>query len=282
MTSGTRVKILSIVALTILVALSGCISISSNSSAANSKVFNIGLGEPVTSANPFVGIYDSDYLFYSYVYDQLMFPNEDGVPTPNLAMSWWHMNGSLASAFGSDFSALTYHKNPSDWPEGSIWEYNLTQNVFWNDGVSFTADDVVYTIKIQTGAGYINYWAYQPYTKWIECCEKINDYKVRIFFADHSTHEPVPVAWGASISIPIMPKHMFSMYPDSYIAQSWTGVPAIGTGPFMGTPSLLNELIAQDFITLVKNPYYDFTESSVRKGLGGVYDRTNEIDILIM
>jgi ABC-type transport system substrate-binding protein len=282
MTSDSRAKTLYIVAIIFLFVLSGCISISTDSSAADPKIFTMGLGEPVTSANPFVGIYSSDYLFYSYIYDYLMFPNEDGVATPNLASSWWFMNGTMAAAMGSDFSTLTHNNTPSDWPLGSIWEYNLTQSVYWNDGEPFTADDVVFTIRIQTGAGYINYWAYQPYTKWMDRCEKINDYKVRIFFADHSTKSPVQIAWGNCLSIPIMPKHIFGAYPDAYIAQNWTGIPAIGTGPFKGTSSLPNEIIAQESITLEKNPYYDFTESSVRKGLGGVYARTNEIDKLVM
>ena len=247
------------------------------------RVFTIGMGESVTSANPFVGIYDSDYLFYSYVYDYLMFPNEDGVATPNLAKSWWHMNGTVAAATGSVFSTLSYHKTPSDWPAGSIWEYNLTENVFWNDGEPFTADDAVYTIKIQTGAGYINYWAYQPYTKWIERCEKINDYKIRIYFTDRYTHNPMPIAWGDSLSMPMMPKHIFSEYTDVYIAQNWTGIPAIGTGPFMGTPSLPNEVIAKESVTLIKNPYWNFTdENGVVKGLGGFYNRTIQIDKLVM
>jgi peptide/nickel transport system substrate-binding protein len=251
-------------------------------SATTPRAFYIGMGESVTSANPFVGIYDSDYLFYSYVYDYLTFPNEDGVATPNLAKSWWHMDGSYAAATYSDFSTLSYHQNPSDWPLGSIWEYNLTENIFWNDGEPFTADDVVYTIRIQTGTGYINYWAYQPYTKWIERCEKINDYKVRIYFADRTTHNPIPAAWAASMSIPMMPNHIFSEFTDAYIAQNWNGIPAIGTGPFMGTPSLPSEMIAKESITLVRNPYWNFTENGIPKGLGGYYNRTIQIDKLIM
>jgi len=246
------------------------------------KIFYIGMGESVTSANPFVGIYESDYLFYSYIYDCLMFPDEDGIPTPNLAKSWWYMNGPEAAATGSDFSTLHHHMNTTDWPLGSIWEYNLTENVFWNDGEPFTADDVVFTIRIQTGAGYINYWAYQPYTKWIERCEKIDDYKVRVFFADHATHNPVRVAWGDSLLMPMMPEHMLRGFTDTYIAQNWIGAPTIGTGPFM-TTSLTNEFLWWgESIALVKNPYYDFDDNGTKMGLGGIYNRTIQIDKLVM
>jgi len=282
-TGQNRRKIILAVTVTAIFLLAAVQTIVVNAKAADeAKVFYIGMGESVTSANPFVGIYDSDYLFYSYVYDYLLFPNADGNPEPNLAKTWWHMNGTVAAATGSVFSTLSYHKTPSDWPAGSIWEYNLTENVFWNDGEPFTADDAVFTIKIQTGAGYMNYWAYQPYTKWIERCEKMNDHKIRIYFTDRTTHAPVPAAWAASMSIPMMPKHIFSEYTDAYIAQNWTGIPAIGTGPFMGTPSLPNEMIAKESITLVKNPYWNFTENGVVKGLGGFHNRTIQIEKLVM
>ena len=283
-TKQNRRKIILAVTVTAIFLLAAVQTIVVNAKAADAeaKVFYIGMGESVTSANPFVGIYDSDYLFYSYVYDYLLFPNADGNPEPNLAKTWWHMNGTVAAARGSDFSTLAYHKNSSDWPIGSIWEYNLTENVFWNDGEPFTADDAVFTIKIQTGAGYMNYWAYQPYTKWIERCEKMNDLKIRIYFTDRATHAPVPAAWAASMSIPMMPRHIFSEFTDAYIAQNWTGVPAIGTGPFMGTPSLPNEMIAKESITLFKNPYWNFTENGVVKGLGGFHNRTIQIDKLVM
>lgn len=272
------------VSIVIVVALmgTGFAAVSTNGSAAETtNTLTIGFGEYLTSANPFVGIYDTDYFFFTLVYDYLTSFTGDGAPTPNLASTWWYMSGSVAASTGSSFSGLL-HPNPADWPAGSIWEYNLTQNVFWSDGEVFTADDVKYTIDIQTGPNYINYWAYQPYTRWIDHCEKINDYKVRIFFADHSTHTPTSVVWADSMLIPIMPMHLFSSYPDTYIAQSWTGVPAIGTGPFKGTANLMNEIIAKESVTLVKNSYYDFTEGSIRKGLGGVFGRTNMIDSLVM
>ena len=285
MTKRNRRKIILAVMVTGIFLLTAVNTVVLNAKAADTRVFYIGMGESVTSANPYVGIYDSDYLFYSYVYDYLLYPNEDGIATPNLAKEWWHMSGTTAADTGSDFSTQLYHKNPADWPLGSIWEYNLTENVFWNDGTPFTADDVVFTIKIQTGAGYINYWAYQPYTKWIEKCEKVNSHKIRVFFADHDTHVPTTAAWAESISIPMMPKHVFGEFPESYIAQDWSGVPAVGTGPFKGTPSLPGEIIAKESVTLVKNPYWNFvneTDTSKRDGLGGYYNRTCEIDKLVM
>ncbi|MDH4123052.1 MAG: ABC transporter substrate-binding protein [Thermoplasmata archaeon] len=246
------------------------------------RVFTIGMGESVTSANPYIGLYDSDYLFYSYVYDYLIFPNEDGEYTPNLAKSWYFLSGDSAAASGSDFSQLKHNQSPSDWPLGSIWQYNLTENVFWSDGVPFSADDVVFTINMQIGPNFNTYWAYQPYSRWIDYAEKINESTVRVFFADFDSKIPIPIAWGESISIPMMPKHVFEGRPSTYIAIEWKGVPAIGTGPFMGTDLLEQEVIQKESLTVAKNPFYDFMEDGVRKGLGGYFNRTIEIDKLIM
>lgn len=235
------------------------------------------MGEGVQSANPFIGIYDSDYMFYSYVYDYLMYPNQDGNATPNLAKSWWHMNGSYALAHGSDPATDLLGRNASEWPSGSIWEYNLTEGVTWSDGAPFDADDVVYSVWLQTGDNYPTFWAYQPYTKWIDHAQRVDQYKVRYYFTDrtNASNPAIPVAWGSCISCPIVPKHILQDYSPVTIAQNWTGVPAIGTGPFVGTDILEDEIIAKEKITLLKNPEWE-------RGLGAIYNRTMEIDKLVM
>jgi len=252
-------------------------AIALNTKAAEEKIFVVAMGEGVQSANPWIGIYDSDYILYSYFYDYLMYPNQDGNATPNLAKSWWHMNGSVALATGGSTTADLKGRNASAWPTGSIWEYNLTEGVTWSDGAPFNADDVKYTIDLQTGVNYATFWAYQPYTRWIDHCQKVNDYKVRYFFTDrsNSTNPAAPIAWGNCISLPIMPKHSLQEKSPVEIAQNWTGVPAIGTGPFKGTDILQDEIIAKEKLTLVKNPEWE-------TGLGRVYNRTCEIEKLIM
>ena len=250
-------------------------AVAMNAKGAEERVFVIAMGEGVQSANPYIGIYDSDYMLYSYIYDYLMYPNQDGNATPNLATSWWHMDGLTASTTGSSLADLS--GNISMWPAGSIWEYNLTENVTWSDGAEYDADDVVFSCNLQTGGNYATFWAYQPYTKWIDHCQKVSKYKVRYFFTDRTAagNPPIPIAWGSCISYPIMPKHILQDMSPVTIAQNWTGVPAIGTGPFMGTDTLNQEIIAKEKITLVKNPQWEL-------GLGKVWNRTCEIDKLIM
>jgi ABC-type transport system substrate-binding protein len=270
-------KVLFAVAFTAVFLLSACSAIAMGAKADDTeKIFVEAMGEGVQSANPFIGIYDSDYMLYSYIYDYLMYPNQDGNATPNLAKNWWHMDGATAFASGSTQADLL-NRNYTQWPQGSIWEYNLTEGVTWNDGAPFDADDVVFTIALQTGVNYPNFWAYQPYTKWIDHAQKMDQYRVRYYFTDRTSadNHPIPVAWGSCISLPIMPKHILQDLQPVNVAQDWKGVPAIGTGPFMGTDILQSEIIAKEKITLVKNPEWE-------RGLGRIYNRTCEVDKLIM
>jgi len=250
------------------------------------RIFRLGSAGVVQEANPYIGVMDEEYIYYGMVFDYLTFPNKDGVATPNLANSWWFMNGTACAAQDQptifDSADFPQNKSPSDWPLGSIWEYNITPDVYWNDGELFTAYDVEWTFNLQIGENFMAYWAYQPVTRWVHHAEAVSADKVRIFFSDFRTSYPMSVAWGYSLSVPIMAKHYFEDKTSTYIAYSWDGVPSIGTGIFMGTDNMKSEIFAGERLTLIKNPYYDFTEDGVRKGLGGYHNRTVEIDKLIM
>jgi len=253
----------------------------------NQKVFTYGVAGDVGTLNPFTATSDNEYWVFGFVYDYFCYPHdevwyEEGV-YPVLTESYWYMDGADASSTGSDFSRLK-NSSPSDWPLGSIWEYNLTKNVFWNDGVELTAEDVKWTIDVQIGSNFMTYWAFQPYTRWILQVEIINDHKVRIFFGDKDLQDPLPVSFGDTIGLPIMPKHAFSDKPSTYMGYTWDGFPMIGSGPFMGTNNLKNEFTGHESISLVKNPFYNFIDSSdgLQKGLGAAFDVSVNIDRLVI
>jgi ABC-type transport system substrate-binding protein len=254
------------------------------------KVFTYGVLEPLMSANPYVGENDVDYLFYGFIYDGLLTPGADGETRPNLVSTWWLLDGNttvtqpIPTDFGSLMGSVPQNDNPAEWPMGSIWEYNLTEDVFWSDGQPFTADDVVFTIKMQIGSNYDTFWAYQPYTFWILDVQKVDDHKVRVFFGDPSTKVPVPVAWGYSMTMSILPEHALNHMTPTDIAFTWNGIPTIGLGPFTATDSLRADIISGESVTLIRNPYYNFTDQAdgKQKGLGYAHNRYTEIDKLIM
>jgi peptide/nickel transport system substrate-binding protein len=156
--------------------------------------------------------------------------------------------------------------------------------VFWSDGEPFTADDVVFTIKMQIGSNYATFWAFQPYSRWVFDAQKVDDYKVRVFFADRDTQKPTPIAWGYSLYYAIYPKHALQDMTEIDIAQNWDGTPAIGLGPFRGTDNLRSEVIGGESITLVKNSFYNFTDigDGKQKGLGYIWNRSIDVDRIVM
>jgi len=260
-------KCLAIITIALMVMTVFQIVLPKAAAATQERILTIAMNEPIDSANPWVGITDNAYIFFGLIYDYLLTPNETLINRPNLATSYWYMDGATAESRGTNFNALSHNKSTADWPLGSIWEYNLTDQAYFSDGVQLTADDVKWTIEIQLGANFGAYWAYQPYTRWIDHVEKRSDFQVRIFFADSQspTKTPFPVAFGKNLFFPILPQHAFIGKPSVYVGQSWDGIPAIGSSPFMGTDNLKSEIIAKESVTLVRNPWYNFTENGVAR-----------------
>lgn len=214
------------------------------------SVLRIGTLQVVDTLNPFIGINDASYMFYSMVYDGLQSIGNDLGPVPDLATSWWIVPETDPElvASGELF--------------GSVWEYNLTTHANWSDGTPFTADDVVFTINLQCSVGnYSTMWTYQPYTYFMSYAEKVSDHQVRIHFFDRLSGEPKPVAFGNSLTMPIVPKHKLESMTAAEIGFNWSGTfttnpPIVGTGPFIPTMSLRQDWLRDGNMTLIRNPDY--------------------------
>jgi len=202
-------------------------------------VLEVGFLEVIDSLNPFVGYSDAANKLYGLVYDCLQSLDEDLTPIPNLALEW-----RIVPVDGE--------------PYGSVWQYNLTRNAYWHDGERFTANDVVFTLNL-CSQNYRALWTSQPYAYYIKSAEYVDEFTVRVHFWDRGTGEPIPVAWGGFIPIPIMPEHKLSTLSVSEIAWNWTGVfvgsepPIVGTGPFKVTNEVWNEWVGGERLTLVRN-----------------------------
>ncbi|UCE91580.1 MAG: hypothetical protein JSV90_09345 [Methanobacteriota archaeon] len=214
---------------------------SADGATAEETVLRIGFMQKVDSLNPNIGLADASRMLYGLVYDCLMTVDEDLSSTSNLALGW---------GVAEDFE-----------PYGSAWDYNLTQHALWHDGEPFTADDVAFTFNLNC-QNYVTMWAYQPYAYYMSYAEVINDHTVRVHFFDRATADPMAVAFGSSMFIPILPKHLMSSMTPTDISFNWPGVfegsnpPIVGTGPFMATEAIHDDWLVGDKLTLVKNPYY--------------------------
>jgi peptide/nickel transport system substrate-binding protein len=220
--------------------LTSCLSVfTQNACAAGAQTtLRIGMSEPVDNLSPFIGITDDAYIFYGLVYDNLIAVDQDMNPKPNLALSWYVV--------------------PDIVPYGSVWQYNLTHNAKWHDGEPFTAEDVVFTFNYQIGANWATMWAYQPYTAVVGSVEMLDDYTVRIHFIDYDGN-PSACAFGASLAVPIVPKHIWQDIPPPEAGFSYPNKHPIGTGPFMCTDQTYSEFLRGDRLILYKNPEYHGT-----------------------
>jgi peptide/nickel transport system substrate-binding protein len=214
----------------------------------------IGFMQDIDSLNPYIGLNDASYVFYSLVYDALTCVDDKMNVTGNLALSTWTVPTADPKMVLSGE------------PYGSVWQYNLTHNAYWHDGEPFTADDVVWNMKANS-ENYTTMWAYQPYTYFMNWTEKVDDYTVRIHFYDRDTGEPMPAAYPYSLSMYMLPEHLLSTFPAQNLSFTWPGYfdniapapPVVGTGPFMVTQSVYEDWLAGDPLTLVKNPNYHWT-----------------------
>ncbi len=215
--------------------------------AAPTQDLRIGFMQAIDSLNPYIGMSDSAYVFYGLVYDTLVSVDNDLNPEPNLALSWGPVPLSDAEMIAHP-----------EYPYGSVWQYNLTHNATFTDGEPLTADDVVFTVNLNAG-NYSSIWAYQPYSFYMKDAVKVDDYTVRIHYADRISNEPTAAAFAYLISIPILPKHLLVSLSAFEIAFDWNGTfaedpPVVGTGPFMVTSAIRDEFAAGAQITLERNP----------------------------
>ncbi|MDP8252954.1 MAG: ABC transporter substrate-binding protein [Candidatus Kaelpia aquatica] len=135
---------------------------------------------------------------------------------------------------------------------GKEWVFYLREDVKWNDGVPFSADDVVFTFnsliynsKIPSSASDVLKVDGEPFK-----VEKIDDYSVR--FTLSSNYAPFLMAMGTDI----LPKHILAdVVKADKFNSFWTldSTPSgiVGTGPFK-----LSRYIPGQLVELVRNEHY--------------------------
>jgi len=135
---------------------------------------------------------------------------------------------------------------------GREWTFYLREDVKWNDGKPFSADDVVFTFnsliynpKIPSSASDILKVDGEPFK-----VEKIDDYTVKFILS--SSYAPFLMAMG----INILPKHILEdVVRKGKFNSFWTldSKPGdiVGTGPFK-----LSRYIPGQLVELVRNGYY--------------------------
>ncbi len=152
-----------------------------------------------------------------FVYESLEFCNvNNGAYAPLLA---------LGHTWSKDLTQVTFH---------------LRQNVKWNDGQPFTADDVAFSfnaIKQYPAADTANVWSY------LSKVEATDSQTVVM-----TLQKPyVPALYFIATQVVIIPKHVFASVGD---VTKYNNEKVVGTGPFTVTR------YTSDLMVLGKNPGY--------------------------
>jgi peptide/nickel transport system substrate-binding protein len=163
-------------------------------------VLKVGWVNEPDNLNPFVGTSTSSFLIFHLNYDMLTgYRARDVAPAPELATSW------------------------SRSADGKVWTFKLRPHVKWQDGVPFTAADVVFTYE------YIirnNLAAYTSYTTGIQRVVAVDPLTVRFICS-------APKANILGMWVPIVPAHIWSKISPKAAQNSFQNSPPIvGTGPF--------------------------------------------------
>ncbi len=106
-------------------------------------------------------------------------------------------------------------------PNDTTYEFELFENIKWQDGQNLTADDVVYTINYLIDPAV--QLRYKANWNWVASAEKLGPYKVRI---TAKVAQPEGLLTLAT-STPIFPKHIHGALAD----KGDFGAKPVGTGP---------------------------------------------------
>jgi peptide/nickel transport system substrate-binding protein len=110
-------------------------------------------------------------------------------------------------------------------PDGLLYTFHLRQGVRWHDGVPFTAEDVLFTVKTLASPDFPGLPSLQEVWKNVEASSD-DPYTV------HFTLKEPFAPFLAYTSIGIIPAHLWSRVPVPLMAQSRFNLEPVGTGPY--------------------------------------------------
>jgi len=130
--------------------------------------------------------------------------------------------------------------------EGKIFEFNLKEDLFWQDGKPLTANDVIFTVKTIQNPDYKS--PLRPSWLGVEA-EKISETKIRFTLKNPSA------IFLENATLKILPKHIWQDINPNNFPLSAFNLKPVGSGPYK------IKKISQDkdgkitSLILVKNPY---------------------------
>ena len=128
-------------------------------------------------------------------------------------------------------------------PDGLIYTFHLRQDVQWHDGIPFTADDVLYTVKAMQDVEFQGIPDLRELWSGVQV-ERLDDHTVRFALSNPFT------PFLDYTTIGLLPAHLWKEVPARLMPRAQLNVRPVGTGPFR-----LTELDAVHAV-LEPNPYH--------------------------
>jgi peptide/nickel transport system substrate-binding protein len=157
-------------------------------------------------------------------------------------LAGWDAHGNLVPILAAEIPSKD---NDGLTEDGLSVIWKLKRGVKWHDGAPFTADDVVFNWEYartpETSA--VTIGSYRDIK-----VEKINDYTVRVIFA-----QPTPFWADAFVSAAgmIIPRHLFADFVGGKSRDAPANLKPVGTGPY-----LFVDFKPGDVVLARRNPHY--------------------------
>ncbi|GAB4129266.1 MAG: ABC transporter substrate-binding protein [Roseiflexaceae bacterium] len=169
--------------------------------AATGGVVQIARTAAPDSLNPGAAYLSEAFDLFDLVYDTLIRTDLRNQPVSGLAKEWKSNE------------------------EGTVWTFTLHDDAKWHDGTPVTAEDVAFTFS--TLSSYDSFALQKDYAAGLVSAEVPDPTTVVLTF-------DAPIAnWLERFSaLYILPKHIWSQFPDATAAAEFTNDAMIGSGPF--------------------------------------------------
>lgn len=206
------------------------------------RILNMALAEEPRNLNPIVTSSAYSWQVLSYIYETLLgtdpWTQED---RPSLARAW-----------------LVRTENAKGVPR-TVLEFDLRDDIFWNDGEKFTAADVKATIDFLTKNKPPRYF---DHVKGVESVETDGKYRVIVRMHGVSYWQLDEIG-----GIPCLPAHVLEKIKDW---QTWNPMDKSGkSGPYglVGTgPFMFEEYRDGEYLMMAKNPHFRLLRNKKEEG----------------
>jgi len=116
----------------------------------------------------------------------------------------------------------------------TVWTLVLRKGITWNDGVPFTADDVVFSVQLQMDVEPLG--AHYTYKEWVDRVEKVDDFTVLFHLKKANPRFAMERFAAPTCGYDmIVPKHIWEGVEDPLTFKNFdleAGLP-LGTGPYI-------------------------------------------------